>query len=61
MTLAAFVALCAGLLGKPVQAQFVALGIMSLGGNVVPLENLAESLQVTFNVGAKRPCCRWLA
>jgi ATP-dependent Lon protease len=54
MTLAAFVALCSGLLGKPVQSQFVVLGSMSLGGNIVPVENLAQSLQVAFDAGAKR-------
>ena len=54
MTLAAYVALCSGLLGKPVQSQIVILGSMSLGGNIVPVENLAESLQVAFDAGAKR-------
>lgn len=54
MTLAAFVALCSGLLGKPLQSQLVVLGSMSLGGNIVPVENLAESLQVAFDAGAKR-------
>ena len=41
-------------LGKPVQQQLVVLGSMSLGGNIVPVENLAESLQVAFDSGAKR-------
>jgi ATP-dependent Lon protease len=54
MTLAAFVALCSGLLSKPVQSQLVVLGSMSLGGNIIPVENLAESLQVAFDAGAKR-------
>jgi ATP-dependent Lon protease len=54
MTLAAFVALCSGVLGKPLQQQIVVLGSMSLGGNIVPGENLAESLQVAFDAGAKR-------
>jgi ATP-dependent Lon protease len=54
MTLAAFVALCSGLLGKPVQSQLVILGSMSLGGNIMPVRNLAESLQVAFDAGAKR-------
>src|SRR5882724_2365772 len=54
MTLAAFVALCSGSLGKPIQPQMVVLGSMSLGGNIVPVENLAESLQVAFDAGAKR-------
>jgi ATP-dependent Lon protease len=54
MTLTAFVALCSGILGKPVQSQLVVLGSMSLGGSVIPVENLAESLQVTFDAGGKR-------
>ncbi len=54
MTLAAFVALCSGLLAKPVLSQLVVLGSMSLGGNIVPVQNLAESLQVAFDAGAKR-------
>jgi ATP-dependent Lon protease len=54
MTLAAFVALCSGLLGKPVQSQLVILGSMSLGGNIMLVQNLAESLQVAFDAGAKR-------
>jgi ATP-dependent Lon protease len=54
MTLATFVALCSGALGKPIQQQMVVLGSMSLGGNVVPVVNLAESLQVAFDAGAKR-------
>jgi ATP-dependent Lon protease len=54
MTLAAFVALCSGLFGKPIQQQMVILGSMSLGGSIVPVENLAESLQVAFDAGAKR-------
>jgi len=54
MTLSAFVALCSGVLGKPLQSQLVVLGSMSLGGNIVPVENLAESLQVAFDAGAKR-------
>lgn len=54
MTLAAFVALCSGLIGKPVQSQIAVLGSMSLGGSIIPVENLAESLQVAFDAGAKR-------
>ncbi|HOC69764.1 MAG TPA: hypothetical protein PKO23_13255 [Candidatus Hydrogenedentes bacterium] len=54
MTLATYVALCSAVLGKPVQSEFVMLGSMSLGGNIVPVENLAESLQVAFDAGAKR-------
>jgi ATP-dependent Lon protease len=54
LTLTTFVALCSGVLAKPVQQQLVILGSMSLGGNIVPVENLAESLQVAFDAGAKR-------
>ena len=54
MTLSAFVALCSAVIGKPIQQQMVILGSMGLGGNIVPVENLAESLQVAFDAGAKR-------
>ncbi|MEW6207016.1 MAG: protease Lon-related BREX system protein BrxL [Acidobacteriota bacterium] len=54
LTLSAFVALCSAVLGKPLQQQIVVLGSMSLGGNIIPVENLAESLQVAFDSGAKR-------
>lgn len=54
MTLAAFIACCSGVIGKALQSQLVILGSMSLGGNIVPVENLAESLQVAFDSGAKR-------
>jgi ATP-dependent Lon protease len=32
----------------------VVLGSMSLGGSIIPVENLAESLQVAHDGGAKR-------
>ena len=54
MTLATFVALCSGILGKPVQSQMVVFGSMSLGGSIIPVESLAGSLQVAFDAGAKR-------
>lgn len=54
MTLATFVAMCSAGIGKPVQGQLVVLGNMSLGGNIMPVENLAESLQVAHDGGAKR-------
>lgn len=54
MTLPGFVAFCSGLLGKPIQSSMVVLGDMSLGGSIIPVENLAESLQVAFDSGAKR-------
>jgi ATP-dependent Lon protease len=54
MALPTFVALCSAVLGKPVQSSMVVLGTMSLGGNIVPVENLADTLQVAFDAGAKR-------
>lgn len=54
LTLASFIALCSASLGKPVQGQMVVLGDMSLGGTITQTRNLAESLQVAFDAGAKR-------
>ncbi|MGM0540767.1 MAG: protease Lon-related BREX system protein BrxL [Thermodesulfobacteriota bacterium] len=54
MTLPCFLALCSGLMGRPVQGSLVVLGDMSLGGNVIQADNLAASLQVAFDAGAKR-------
>ena len=54
LTLTSFIALCSIVLNKPVQSQMVILGDMSLGGNIVPARQIAESLQVAFDSGAKR-------
>lgn len=54
MTLAGLIALCSSALNKPIQTQMVVMGDMSLGGTIVPARNLAESLQVAFDAGAKR-------
>jgi ATP-dependent Lon protease len=53
-TLASLIALCSGALGRPVQSQLAIMGDMSLGGVITPTRNLAESLQVAFDAGAKR-------
>jgi ATP-dependent Lon protease len=54
LTVAALVSLCSGLMKKPVIDQAAILGGMSLGGNIIPVTNLAETLQVAFDAGAKR-------
>jgi ATP-dependent Lon protease len=54
LTMSSLVALCSGLMGKPLQSQMVVLGDMSLGGSIIPVESLAETLQVAFDAGAKR-------
>lgn len=55
LTLSSFIVLCSAALGKPVQSQMVVMGDMSLGGTIITqASNLAESLQVAFDAGAKR-------
>lgn len=54
MSLSCLVAFASGLLGRPTQNQMVILGDMSLGGNITPVESIAECLQVAFDAGGKR-------
>lgn len=54
LTLAAFVALCSGALAKPPQSQLAVLGSLSIGGTIIKVEELANTLQVCFDAGAKR-------
>jgi len=54
MTLCSFITFCSGLMGKPIQSQMITLGDMSLGGTIEKASNLAETLQVGFDAGAKR-------
>lgn len=54
VTLSGFVAMCSAIMDKPLQPQMVVLGNMSLGGNIIPVANLAECLQVAKDAGAKR-------
>lgn len=52
--LALFISLCSASLGRSVQPQLTILGEMTLGGTITPVSNLAASLQVAFDAGAKR-------
>ena len=54
ISLALLVALFSAALGRAVQPQLVLLGNMTLGGTISPVENLAASLQVAFDAGARR-------
>ena len=54
LALTAFIAFCSGALKKPVQSQLVVLGSMSIGGTVNKVEELANTLQVCFDAGAKK-------
>ena len=53
-SLAALVAFCSILMGRPAQEQMVVLGDMTLGGVVNPVEDLAGSLQLAMDCGGKR-------
>lgn len=53
-SLVALIAFCSVLLAKPIQEQMVVLGSMTLGGVINPVRDLAASLQVAFDSGAKR-------
>lgn len=54
ITLCSFITFCSGLMGKPIQSRMIILGDMSLGGTIEKASNLAETLQVGFDAGAKR-------
>ena len=54
ISLALLVALFSAALGRALQPQMVLLGNMTLGGTISPVENLAASLQVAFDAGARR-------
>ncbi len=54
LALCAFVALCGSSLRKPVQSQMCILGNMSIGGTISKVEELANTLQVCFDAGAKK-------
>ncbi len=53
-SLAALIAFCSILMDKPFQEQMVVLGDMTLGGVVNPVQDLAGSLQLALDSGAKR-------
>ncbi len=54
LSLAAIIAMCSGALNKPVQSQLVILGSVSIGGTINKVEDLANTLQVCFDAGAKK-------
>lgn len=54
LALCAFVALCGSSLRKPIQSQMCVLGNMSIGGTISKVEELANTLQVCFDAGAKK-------
>ena len=54
LALCSFVGLCGAALHKPVQSQMCILGNMSIGGTISKVEELANTLQVCFDAGAKK-------
>ena len=54
LSLAAIIAMCSGALSKPVQSQLAVLGSVSIGGTINKVEDLANTLQVCFDAGAKK-------
>ena len=54
ISLATFVALCSCALKKSMLGNLVILGSMSIGGTIGKVEELANTLQVCFDSGAKR-------
>lgn len=54
LSLAAIIAMCSGALNKQVQSQLVILGSVSIGGTINKVEDLANTLQVCFDAGAKK-------
>ena len=54
LSLAAIIAMCSGALNKPVQSQLAVLGSVSIGGTIKKVEDLANTLQVCFDAGAKK-------
>ena len=54
ISLASFVAMCSSALKKPMQGSLVILGSMSIGGTISKVEELANTLQVCFDSGAKK-------
>ena len=54
ISLPVMVAYCSVALDKPVLPQLCVLGSMSIGGTINKVEELASTLQVAFDAGAKR-------
>ena len=52
--LSSLVALCSIALGRPVQSSMAVLGEMSIGGTLLKVDELANTLQVCLDSGAKK-------
>lgn len=54
LTLSTLVAICSTSLNKPVISSAVILGDLSIGGTLLKVEELANTLQVCLDAGAKK-------
>lgn len=54
LALPTLIALCSVALGKPVQSSLVVLGEISISGTLIKVDELASTLQVCLDSGAKR-------
>ncbi len=54
VSLASYVSMCSSALKKSMQGSLVILGSMSIGGTISKVEELANTLQVCFDSGAKK-------
>ena len=54
LALPTLIALCSIALGKPVQSSLVVLGEISISGTMIKVDELASTLQVCMDSGAKR-------
>lgn len=54
LALSSLVALCSIALGRPIQSSMAVLGEMSIGGTLLKVDELANTLQVCLDSGAKK-------
>ena len=54
LSLAAYIAYISAALHRPLSAQLMVLGSMTIGGTILKVEDLANALQVCFDAGAKK-------
>ena len=54
LALPTLIALCSIALGRPVQSSTAVLGEISISGTLIKVENLADTLQVCLDCGAKK-------
>ena len=54
LALSTLIALCSAAMSKPVLSSLVILGDLSIGGTIIKVDNLANTLQVCLDSGAKK-------